>query len=177
MHACAYTRTKYHTHVYTAGKPITAAHYRAGQVQVLTQATINPWILSGLLDVHPKRLTRLNVIAVASVMRLDNCAVFLLLQVNSQWPWEEQPASKFTQGLLCLELLRLVCNNWSRIKPNSLYLCLTASRFENWGEGCSVLWTGNRKKKTSENCLKQPPIKEGDWSEFADSDSIINLLI
>lgn len=75
------------THIHTAGKPITAAHYWAGQVQVLTRATINPWILSGLLDVHSEQLTRLNVRAVASVMRQDNCAVFQPEQVNSHWPW------------------------------------------------------------------------------------------
>ncbi len=86
QHTRAYTSTKI-THMHTAGKPITAAHYWAGQVQVLTQATINPWIPSGLLDVHSERLTRLNVRAVASVMRQDNCAVFQAEQVSSPWPW------------------------------------------------------------------------------------------
>lgn len=77
-----------HTHQLTARKPISAAHYRAGQVQVLTRATINPWIPTGLLDVHSERLTRLNVRAVASVMRQDNCAVFQLEQVSCHWPWD-----------------------------------------------------------------------------------------
>lgn len=78
---------KSHTELHTTGsKPITAAHYWAGQVQVLTRATINPWILSGLLVVHSEQLTRLNVRAVASLMRQDNCVVFWLEQVSSHWP-------------------------------------------------------------------------------------------
>lgn len=38
--ASSYTCMREQTH--TGSKPITAEHYRAGQVQVLTQATINP---------------------------------------------------------------------------------------------------------------------------------------
>ena len=70
----------------SGSKPITAEHYRAGQVQVLTQATINPGIPSGPLDVHSEQLTRLNVRAVAPVMRQDNRVVFQPEQVSSHWP-------------------------------------------------------------------------------------------
>lgn len=76
---------------HTGSKPITAEHYRAGQVQVLTQATINPGIPSGPLDVHSEQLTRLNVRAVASVMRQDNRVVFQPEQVSSRWPRGEHP--------------------------------------------------------------------------------------
>lgn len=75
------------TRIHTVRKPITAAHYWAGQVQVLTRTTINPRIPSGQRDVRSERLTRLNVRAVASVMRQDNCAVFQPARVNSHWPW------------------------------------------------------------------------------------------
>lgn len=84
--ASSYTCMRKQTH--TGSKPITAEHYRAGQVQVLTQATINPGIPNGPLDVHSEQLTRLNVRAVASVMRQDNRVVFQPEQVSSHWPWE-----------------------------------------------------------------------------------------
>lgn len=82
--ASSYTCMREQTH--TGSKPITAEHYRAGQVQVLTQATINPGIPNGPLDVHSEQLTRLNVRAVASVMRQDNRVVFQPEQVSSHWP-------------------------------------------------------------------------------------------
>lgn len=82
---------KHRKQTHTGSKPITAEHYRAGQVQVLTQATINPGIPSGPLDVHSEQLTRLNVRAVASVMRQDNRVVFQPEQVSSPWPRGEDP--------------------------------------------------------------------------------------
>lgn len=82
--ASSYACMRKQTH--TGSKPITAEHYRAGRVQVLTQATINPGIPSGPLDVHSEQLTRLNVRAVASVMRQDNRVVFQPEQVSSHWP-------------------------------------------------------------------------------------------
>lgn len=95
---------KSHTDLHTTvSKPITAAHYWAGQVQVLTRATINPPILSGLLVVHSEQLTSLNVRAVASLMRQDNCAVFQPEQVSTHWPWWYHSTSRFTSDQLCLE--------------------------------------------------------------------------
>lgn len=86
--ASSYTCMRKQTH--TGSKPITAEHYRAGQVQVLTQATINPGIPNGPLDVHSEQLTRLNVRAVASIMRQDNRVVFQPEQVSSHWPRGER---------------------------------------------------------------------------------------
>lgn len=86
--ASSYTCMRKQTH--TGSKPITAEHYRAGQVQVLTQATINPGIPNGPLDVHSEQLTRLNVRAVASIMRQDNRVVFQPEQVSSHWPQGER---------------------------------------------------------------------------------------
>lgn len=131
--------TREYTRTHTTGEPITAAHYWAGQVQVLTRATINPWILSGLLDVRAEQLTRLNVRAVASVMRQDNYAVFQPEQVNSHWPWGLYPTSRFMLDLLCLEWPSLVpgsdvvvCHQSN--KPNYCWCCLTHTNTEEDGK-------------------------------------------